>query len=59
MSPVESDELPGEGKAKDRLPGRPEATSGYCPVCSLRLKSQNCKLVCLACGYYMSCSDFY
>lgn len=31
----------------------------YCPVCSKRLESRKCKLICEACGYYMSCSDFY
>ena len=31
----------------------------YCPVCSKRLESRRCKLICEGCGYYMSCSDFY
>jgi hypothetical protein len=31
----------------------------YCPVCSQRLESRRCKLVCLVCGYYMSCADYY
>ena len=31
----------------------------YCPVCSQRLESQRCKLICLVCGYYMSCADYY
>jgi hypothetical protein len=31
----------------------------YCPVCSKRLESRKCKLICESCGYYMSCSDFY
>jgi hypothetical protein len=31
----------------------------YCPVCSQRLESRRCKLICLVCGYYMSCADYY
>ena len=33
--------------------------SWYCPVCSQRLESRRCKLICPVCGYYMSCSDYY
>ena len=36
-----------------------EDASRYCPVCSQRLESRRCKLVCNACGYYMSCADYY
>ena len=36
-----------------------EDPSTYCPVCSQRLESRRCKLVCSACGYYMSCADYY
>lgn len=31
----------------------------YCPVCSTKLLSLKCKLVCQRCGYYMSCADYY
>jgi hypothetical protein len=31
----------------------------YCPVCSQRLESRRCKLICQVCGYYMSCADYY
>jgi len=36
-----------------------EDVSRYCPVCSQRLESRRCKLVCGTCGYYMSCADYY
>ena len=36
-----------------------EDASRYCPVCSQRLESRRCKLVCTLCGYYMSCADYY
>lgn len=31
----------------------------FCPVCSSRLEGRKCKLLCAACGYYMSCADYY
>ena len=36
-----------------------EDASRYCPVCSQRLISRRCKLICQICGYYMSCADYY
>jgi len=30
-----------------------------CPTCSHRLTGHRCKLVCVHCGYYMSCADYY
>jgi len=36
-----------------------EDPSRYCPVCSQRLESRKCKLICNTCGYYMSCADYY
>jgi hypothetical protein len=39
------------------IPG--EDASRYCPVCSKRLESRRCKLICPVCGYYMSCADYY
>src|SRR6266478_2390547 len=47
------------------LQGRPSLVAGtedpsrYCPVCSQRLELRRCKLLCSACGYYMSCADYY
>lgn len=51
----------------DAAPAKVEAATGvagedasrYCPVCSQRLESRRCKLVCAVCGYYMSCADYY
>ena len=39
--------------------GKEEEPMLYCPVCSTRLESRKCKLLCLKCGYYMSCADYY
>jgi hypothetical protein len=30
-----------------------------CPTCSHRLTGHRCKLVCIHCGYYLSCADYY
>jgi hypothetical protein len=46
--------------AADKSPDRElEDHSRFCPVCSRRLESRRCKLVCNVCGYYMSCADYY
>jgi hypothetical protein len=46
-------------RAQAPLAGEHEDASWYCPVCSQRLESRRCKLVCPVCGYYMSCADYY
>src|ERR1700719_2285130 len=46
-------------RAEQRAITAPEDASRYCPVCSQRLESRRCKLVCAVCGYYMSCADYY
>lgn len=40
-------------------PARREDASRFCPLCSQRLESRRCKLICDVCGYYMSCADYY
>ena len=35
-----------------------EFPNQFCPVCSARLESQKCKMICPRCGYFMSCSEF-
>jgi hypothetical protein len=30
-----------------------------CPTCGYKLTGHRCKLVCMQCGYYLSCADYY
>jgi hypothetical protein len=39
-------------------PPAPEFPNQFCPVCSSRLESHRCKMICPRCGYFMSCSEF-
>jgi len=47
------DSVPAVGSSDEREPML------YCPVCGSRLSELKCKLVCIKCGYYMSCADYY
>jgi len=44
--------------ANEALPAA-EDLSVYCPTCGSRLKDSGCKMKCVVCGFFLSCSDFY
>ncbi len=52
--PAEDPSRPASAR-EERHPER------VCPTCGAALLERKCKLLCPdpACGYYMSCSDFY
>jgi hypothetical protein len=54
----EPEECSGPGFPAPRQESHPERV---CPTCGATLLERKCKLLCPdpACGYYMSCSDFY
>jgi hypothetical protein len=52
-------ESEGNTAAEEMVAPGHEDASRYCPICSERLESRRCKLVCSGCGYYMSCADYY
>jgi len=48
--------------AASRMPAREDSRpERVCPTCGAELLERKCRLLCPdpACGYYMSCSDFY
>ena len=57
VQPASQPAVPSQGN-RNQGAGTEDA-SRYCPVCSQRLESRRCKLICSVCGYYMSCSDYY
>jgi hypothetical protein len=63
MKPQPStDREPAEGLGPVFQPPRQENhPERVCPTCGATLLEKKCKLLCpdAACGYYMSCSDFY
>ncbi len=38
---------------------RVEHPCQICPTCGHQREGHRCKLVCIQCGYYMSCADYY
>jgi hypothetical protein len=50
---------PRAASAREQSAVPQEDASRYCPLCSQRLESRRCKLICPVCGYYMSCADYY
>jgi hypothetical protein len=47
-----------EARPFDRDAAAPELPVEFCPVCSAKLQSRHCKMLCPRCGYFMSCSEF-
>jgi len=50
---------PKKGTPSDKAASPAVSAIQVCPRCSAGLQESHCKLVCPACGFYLSCSDFY
>jgi hypothetical protein len=63
MKPLASMDREGEEGSGPRRPAQRQEShpERVCPICGATLLERKCKLLCPdpACGYYMSCSDFY
>jgi hypothetical protein len=60
MEAATEDAVPDVVEDRDPAP-RDLTPERICPVCGSELLERKCKLLCPdpACGYYLSCSDFY
>ena len=48
----------GVGSSPDVVPDDPGELLLTCANCGARMDERKCKLIC-ACGYFLSCSDYY
>lgn len=60
QSGVPADALSGAALSRLDEDARPvDHHCQICPNCGHRLTGHHCKLVCIHCGYYLSCADYY
>ena len=60
--PVEIEQLPEAVTPSVRTDGgRPDpgVVMRTCANCGSSMEERKCKLICHACGYFLSCSDYY
>jgi len=45
--------------AKPPAQPNPDRLMRTCANCGSAMQERKCKLICLGCGYFLSCSDYY